>query len=130
MKNNQEKIDVIFARIYVQIDKTKPNKRMHYGSVVKISFSDSFSTLRLLGPRLPVSRRILDISPLNQFAQNQFAPKVLPMFSKMFGSVLPLLIRSGRISKTSNLNARLGMSVTTQGGSGRQYVSGSRRNLS
>ena len=27
-------------------------------------------------------------------------------------------------------SARLGMSVTTQGGSGRQYVTGSRRNLS
>ena len=26
--------------------------------------------------------------------------------------------------------SRLGMSVTTQGGSGRQYVTGSRRNLS
>ena len=28
------------------------------------------------------------------------------------------------------LQSRLGMSVTTQGGSGRQYVTGSRRNLS
>ena len=28
------------------------------------------------------------------------------------------------------VHARLGMSVTTQGGSGRQYVTGSRRNVS
>ena len=51
---------------------------------------------------------------------------LLTAYLEMFhGSIAKLLVTWLYYSHT-----RLGMSVTTQGGSGRQYVTGSRRNIS
>ena len=40
------------------------------------------------------------------------------------------IIRKSQVRTLLGTLSRLGMSVTTQGGSGRQYVTGSRRNIS